>query len=137
MPQLVGILHFGLELLLLGMKLRADPGLPQRRREADGGGKIVRHRQQAVGRGGRKRIVEHSLLAEDVEQARQTDGDAYAGELAVGVVGGKIVVAAAGADRADLAVVVEGRFIDRAGVVVQTARDRRSMAKFSSGTPRR
>ena len=56
------------------------------------------------------------------QQTRQADGDAHAreGPLAVG---GEGVIAAAGAHRAEVLVPGHERFVDGAGVVVQTASD--------------
>ena len=102
----------------------ADAAGTQLRRQRDGGGQIVRHGQdQRVGGRGRRLGVEHPLLAEDVEQARQSDGDADARQPAVRVILREVVVTAAGADRADLGVVKQRRLIHRAGVVVEPTGD--------------
>ena len=52
------------------------------------------------------------------------DRDADAGQLRLGVLAGEVLVAPAGADRADLRVLVEDGLVDRAGVVVEPAGDR-------------
>ena len=78
---------------------------------------------QHVGGGGGHVGVQHTLLAQHIEQPGQADGDAHAGQLLVGVILGQIVIAAAGADGADLRVIQQGGLVDGAGVVVQAAGD--------------
>ncbi len=85
----------------------------------------------ALGRGHEPR------LAQLPEEARRADRDAHAGQLRLGVVAGEVVVAAARADRADAGVVVEQRFVDRAGVVVEAARDREVEHEVLLGHPER
>ena len=123
--QLVCVLDLGLELLLLGVQLHADAALAQAGRQTDRGLEIVRHRHDHhVGGRHHARVIEHPLLVEHVEQPRQANGDAHAGQRPVGIIPGQIVIPAAGADRADLRMVKQRRLIDGAGVVVEAAGDR-------------
>lgn len=84
--DLVGIVHLGLELLLLGVELGPHSGCPQPGGQLDGGGQLRRHGQdQHICRSRGQLGVQHSLLAQHVEQSRQADRDAYAGQLPVGL----------------------------------------------------
>ena len=86
---------------------------------------VLGHRQdEHVRRRSADLVVQQPLLAEDVEKSRHADRNADAGKLAVDIVLGEVIEAAAGADRADLGVVEQRRFIDGAGVVVEAARNR-------------
>ena len=114
-----------LELFLLAVQLGADARLAQSGSGLDGRAHVVRHRQDKyVRRCLVHLVVQITLLTENVEQAGQTDGDANARQLLVGVVLGKVVVTAARADRADLRMVEHSGFVNGAGVVVQTAGNR-------------
>ena len=122
--QLVRVLDLGLEFLLLGVKLNADILRAELGRKADGGFQIVGHGDDHhVGGGHDTVLVQHALLVQHVEQARQADGNADAGQRPVGVVFREIVIPAAGADRADLGMIQKRRLVDSAGVVVQPARN--------------
>ena len=122
--ELVGVVHLGLELLLFRIDLRADARGAKIGRERDGLAQVLGHRQDKhVRRRGADVAIQKALLAEDIEQARHADRNADAGELAVSIVLRKVIVAAAGADRADLGVVEQRRLVHRAGVVVEAARD--------------
>ena len=103
------------------MELGADTRLPQLCRQGDGGGEVLRHRQdQHIRRGGGQLRIQHPLLAQHIEQPGQADGNAHAGELLVRVELRQIVIPSAGAHGADLRVIQQRGLIDRAGVVIQT-----------------
>ena len=74
--------------------------------------------------GGEHGVRDHVLLLQDVKQARQTDGDADAGQGLVRIIPREVVIASAGADAADLGMVEQDGLVHRAGVVIETARDR-------------
>ena len=96
------------------------PCLPQLGGQRDGGGEVLRHRQdQHIRRGGGQLRIQHPLLAQHVEQPGQADGNAHAGELLVGVELRQIVIPSAGAHGANLRVIQQRGLIDRAGVVIQ------------------
>ena len=114
-----------LELLLLAVQLGADARLTQSGSGLDSGAHVVGHRQdEYVRRCLVHLVVQVALLTENVEQTGQTDGDAHARQLLVGVVLGKVVVAAARADGTDFRMVEHGGLVNGAGVVVQTAGNR-------------
>lgn len=69
-------------------------------------------------------VGDHVLLLQDVEQARQANGDADAGQGLVRIVPREVIIAAAGADAADLGMVEQDGLVHRAGVVIEAARDR-------------
>ncbi len=118
--QLVGIGHLLLELLLLAVELHPQAGAAQGLSQSDGGGGICGHGQhQGIGRSAGQGGIQQTLLVQDVEQTGQADGDAHTGQGLVDVVARQIVIAAAGADGADLGVIQQGGFVNGAGVVVQ------------------
>ena len=63
------------------------------------------------------------MFIQHIEKPGQTDGDTHTGQRLVDVVASQIIVAAAGADRADLGVIQKGGFVYGAGVVVKTSCD--------------
>ena len=111
-----------LELFLLAVQLGADARLTQSGSGLDSSAHVVSHRQdEYVRRCLVHLVVQVALLTENVEQTGQTDGDAHARQLLVGVVLGKVVVAAARADGTDFRMVEHSGLVNGAGVVVQTA----------------
>ena len=122
--QLIGVIHLSLELLLLGIQLCADTGRAKLCGQCHSGRQILRHGDdQHIRRCGGQRIVQHTLLAQHVEQAGQADGDAHAGQLLVGVVFRQIVIPSAGANGANLGMIDQGSFVHGTRVVIQTAGD--------------
>ena len=116
------------------MDLGPDAVLPELGRQRNGGGQVVGHGQdQYVGGSSGQVGIQHPLLAQDVEQPGQADGNAHAGELLVGVVFRQVVVSAAGAHGADLRVVQQGGLVDGAGVVVQAPGDGQVHSKILGG----
>jgi len=106
------------------VELGADARLPQLGGQRDGGGEVLRHGQdQHIRRGGGQLRIQHPLLTQHIEQPGQTDGDAHAGELLVGVKLRQVVIPAAGAHGANFGVIQQGGLIDRAGVVIQAPGD--------------
>ena len=85
--QLIGVGDLLLELLLLGVDLGADAGLPQLGSQGDGGGEVIGHGQdEHIGGGGVQAVVEIALVLQNEEQAGQTDGNSHAGELFFGII---------------------------------------------------
>ena len=101
-----------------------DAGIAQLRGEFEIGRQLrfVHLRDQHLDRAFRG--AEQLGLAQLPEQPRRADRDADAGQMRLCIICRKIVVAPAGADRADLRMFVQRRFVDGAGVVVEAARDR-------------
>ena len=90
--ELVGVLDLLLELLVLGVELGADALGPQLGGEGDSRLEILRHREDHhVRRRDAPRVVQHILLVQHVEQARQADGNADARQLLFGVILGEVV----------------------------------------------
>ena len=69
------------------MQLRPDARIPQGGGKGDGGGEVLGHGQdQRVRRGGEQVVVQVALILQNEEQTGQTDGNAYSGQLFIGVV---------------------------------------------------
>ena len=75
----------------------------------------LRHRARA----GR----DQSVIAELREESGQTDGDADARKLLIGIIAREVIVTAAGANAAEFGMGVDDGFVNGARVVVQTSRD--------------
>ena len=58
-----------------------------------------------------------------IEKSGQADGNADARQFRFGVMAGKIVIAPAGTNAAEFGMRVDQRLINRAGVVIEAARD--------------
>ena len=123
-PQLVGIVHLGFELFLLGIQLRADTGTPQPGSQLDGRGQVLGHGQdQHIGRSRGQGGVQKALLTQHIKQTGQANGDAHAGKLTVGIILSKVVITSTRTYGTDLRIVQQGCLIHGTGVVVQAPGD--------------
>ena len=117
-----------LDLEARGAQLGRDPRVVERERAA-------RLRARAPRAIARRSAVDRCRARELREQPRRADRDADARQLALRVVLGEVVVAAARADRAEPRVIGQERLVDRAGVVVEAAHDREVDSSAVAGTP--
>ena len=111
-PQFIAVAHLLLKFLLFQVDLGADTRFPQVGGGGNGraGGLPSWAGTRASAGGGRQGGIQQPLLLQHVKQPGQADGNAHPGQLPLGIVGGQIVIPAAGAHRANLRMIQQGGF---------------------------